>query len=454
MIRNLSKHSLINILNRSNYLVGSFLFAYLLDTNNYGSYIVIISIISFASILLGLNLNQAYSRYIYEKNSNYKIFAGQLVFLLVILSIFFYVINLFFHPLEKFQLVQNNQIIPLVFVLSFGQSIEALLIQHSIRFNELDKCIKFYIFRSVLLSILSIFLVFFFKNIYLLFFVDSLFCIAGIFIICRFLEIHLSIQNIKSNLKYIFSYSLPLLPYTFSLIVLSQSDRLVITKISGVDDSATYSFVYNFGILLSFVFASLLNYFNNDFYENMNSNRLDKIIKQNDFIFKIMISLFLLLVFVISIFQNIIFPKHYLVVYKFLPLVVFTILIHGIWQIWARIIGYHKKTYIIGLLSSICAILSVTFNLFIIPKYGFEFAYYVNFVIYFLLSLFAIISILIIEKNLNYKDFRVLLYLLPLLFIVILTHYYVNLSVVIFGFASFVFIKFHKNDFKLIFGKF
>jgi O-antigen/teichoic acid export membrane protein len=454
MIKNLSKHSLINILNRSNYLIGSFLFAYFLNSSSYGSYIIIVTVISFASILLGLNLNQAYSRYLYEKNTNNRTFIGQLIFVLIIIFVVFYFLNIWLNPLEKLNIVYDRNIISMIFILSFGQNLEALLIQHSIRFNELNKCIKFYIFRSVLLSLISIFIVVYLKSVYLLFFIDAIFCLGGIFYICSNLGITFKLTNFKENLKYILSYSLPLLPYTFSLIVLSQSDRLIISKISGNQYSAIYSFVYNFGILLSFVFSSLLNYFNNDFYDSMNSKRLDKVVIQNDFIFRLMIILSLGLILVVSIFKNLIFPSHYINFFKFLPLVVFTILVHGIWQIWARIIGYHKKTYIIGFISSISAIFSVFLNLLLIPKLGFEFAYYVNFISYFLLSLLAILIIINIEKNLEFKDFRVFLYLIPLFLLAIIAYFFVNLIVIFFGLTCIVFIKFHKNDFKHIFAKF
>jgi O-antigen/teichoic acid export membrane protein len=453
MIKNLSKHSLINILNRINYLIGSLLFAYILSPNTYGSYIVVVTIISFSSIVIGMNLNQAYGRFLYENYGDNKTFVGQLILILIFILGIFYILNIYFNPLQKFNLINNSKIIPIIFILSFGQSIESLLIQHSIRFNHLNKAIYFYVFRSVFLSIISIIIMLFHKDIFIIFLLDSLFCIFGILFISKYLGIKFSLLNFKKNLKYIFSYALPLFPYTLSLIILSQSDRLIISKVSGVQYSAIYSFIYNFGLLLSFVFTSILNYFNNDFYDHMNSVKLDKVINQNDFIFKLMVLLSLSLIFAVSLFKSFIFPLQYVGVIKYLPLVVFTILIHGIWQIWARIIGFYKKTYLIAIISSISALISVFLNFIYIPIYGFEIAYFVNFISYTLLSVFAIFTIILIEKKLKIYDFKVILLVFPFLMAIILTFYFEGIMTILFGLICLVFFNYYRSDFNLVFKK-
>lgn len=453
MIKNLSKHSLINILNRINYLIGSLLFAYILNPNTYGSYILVVTIISFSSILIGMNLNQAYGRFLYENYGDNKTFAGQLILLLIFISIIFYALNLFFNPLQKFNLLNNSKIIPFVFILSFGQSIESLLIQHSIRFNHLNKAILFYVFRSVFLLIISLLIMLFYKDIFTIFMIDSLFCIFGIFFICNYLGIKFSFLNFKKNLKYIFSYALPLFPYTLSLIILSQSDRLIISKFSGVQYSAIYSFIYNFGILLSFVFSSVLNYFNNDFYHYMNSVKLDKVVKQNNFIFKLMVLFSLGLIFAVSLFKYFLFPLQYVVVIKYLPLVVFTTLIHGIWQIWARIIGFYKKTYLIAIISTTCALISVFLNFKYIPIYGYEVAYFVNFISYTFFSVLAILTIILIEKRLKIRDFKILLLVFPFLVLIIITFYFESFITILFGLICLVLLKYYRSDFSFVFKK-
>lgn len=61
----------------------------------------------------------------------------------------------------------------------------------------------------------------------------------------------------KEYWKYAIAYSLPLVFHGLSLVILSSSDRIMITAISGAAESGVYSLVYNLGLISVAVSTSL-----------------------------------------------------------------------------------------------------------------------------------------------------------------------------------------------------
>ena len=61
----------------------------------------------------------------------------------------------------------------------------------------------------------------------------------------------------KEYWRYGLALSLPLILHTLSLNLLSQSDRIFISKICGTEDTALYSLVYNYSLLLSIVMNAI-----------------------------------------------------------------------------------------------------------------------------------------------------------------------------------------------------
>ncbi|MDO5124738.1 MAG: oligosaccharide flippase family protein, partial [Eubacteriales bacterium] len=78
--------------------------------------------------------------------------------------------------------------------------------------------------------------------------------VLSIYLICKLLASNLLNTDIKFW-KYGLQISLPLILHTVSMHILSQSDRIFITKIWGKTDTAFYSLAYTYGVLLG-VFTS------------------------------------------------------------------------------------------------------------------------------------------------------------------------------------------------------
>ena len=77
--------------------------------------------------------------------------------------------------------------------------------------------------------------------------------------------------------KYAVTYSAPLVFHGLSLVVLSSSDRIMITNIAGSSESGIYSLVYNLGLVASAVITSLEGIWLPWFIRRYNEKEIEKI---------------------------------------------------------------------------------------------------------------------------------------------------------------------------------
>ncbi|MCE4217584.1 oligosaccharide flippase family protein [Pseudarcicella sp. GAP-15] len=385
-------HSALLILSKLPYILGSLLFAYFLAPDDYGKYVLYLTVINYLSIFCGLNFNQAYGRYLYEDvnllpSNN---FGSHILIITLVSFLSFGFIGLSI-LINYFSINLDFKIGFILLVISFASLVDSLLNQYCIKFNTLKAGLIYFFVRNFLLFFLVFFLVIKGLDLKYIFLIESIVSILGIFYVIYFLNFQFNFENFRTTLKYSFSYALPLLPYTFVLVILSQFDRLVINSFFGNKITGTYSFNYNFGIILSFLFSAIMNFNNNEFYDLCTNSSFSSFKNhQRSILFKFLfISLFFVLV--ILIFSNIIYPSQKLSEVRFLPLVISAILFFSIWQIWVRILGFYKLTKIIGLISIIVGMVYVVV-LYSLFKFHFEYwyAYLASLLAYILMSVIGL----------------------------------------------------------------
>ncbi len=62
---------------------------------------------------------------------------------------------------------------------------------------------------------------------------------------------------VKEFWKYAFGFNVPLLAYYLSQVIFNQSDRIMISHITGSSDAAMYGVAYNFAMILSFIITAI-----------------------------------------------------------------------------------------------------------------------------------------------------------------------------------------------------
>lgn len=191
------------------------------------------------------------------------------------------------------------------------------------------------------------------------------------------------------HIKFIGSYSIPLMPYALSGVILSQFDRIMINKSIGEESAGLYSLGYNVGMIIVMVITATTSAHTPDFYKFMNNReycRLDALVRK---IFSF---------YCLSALGLILFAKEivfFLADKKFhpglivVPWVVIGYIFYGMFTVYGRYFGFLKKTYFNSINVLASGILNIVLNAIYIPKYGYVAGAYttaISYAVMFLLT--------------------------------------------------------------------
>lgn len=191
----------------------------------------------------------------------------------------------------------------------------------------------------------------------------------------------------KTYWKYGLAISLPLILHSVSLNILSQSDRIMITKFCGTDYTGIYSLAYSYAILINIVLGAVneawLPWFHDTFFEG-NVAEIRKNVKP-----LIMLGGILGLgcIALAPEAMLILGPEDYQAGKWVVGPVTVGVICQFIYQQYVHIELHMKKTQYISLGTVIAAVLNIILNIIFIPKYGFIAAAYTTLACFFVLML-------------------------------------------------------------------
>lgn len=205
--------------------------------------------------------------------------------------------------------------------------------------------------------------------------------------------------------KYGLAISVPLILHSISLNVLSQSDRIMITKFVGTTATAVYSLAYSYAILINIVLGSVneawLPWFHDTFYAGGEAQ-----IKKN---VKPLVALGCIMgIGCIAIAPEAIFilgPEEYQMGKWAVGPVALGVICQFIYQQYVHIELHMKKTKFISAGTVIAAALNIVLNLIFIPMYGYLAAAYTTMTCYFVLMFVHLFITRVLLKVHLYDDF-------------------------------------------------
>ncbi|MBU2488760.1 MAG: oligosaccharide flippase family protein [Proteobacteria bacterium] len=175
----------------------------------------------------------------------------------------------------------------------------------------------------------------------------------------------------RAHVRYLFSYSLPLIPYTLSGTILAQFDRVMINSISGSADAGLYSVAYNIGMLLSLLVSALVMAFTPDYFEYMNTGRYRKL---DEDVRKMVWTVFGGAAF-LTLFGSevglMLAGEKFHAALGIVDVVVFGYAGYALWFIYGRNIGFVKKVVYSPIIAGIGGGLNIGLNWLFIPHYGY-----------------------------------------------------------------------------------
>ena len=347
-----------------------------LSPSDFGNVSLFTIYVTVASIILPLNSHASIGRYYFEKNTNFEKFVSTSVWLSLFFSIFVSIIFLFFFApflkLGEFGL----WFYLLVICNAFTNISTSVFMQIHEPANNSLLIAKRSITTGLLQFVLNIIIVIFspppkWEFVIVGMALTSL--LSNIYFF-KFIKNYIRLTFEFSYIKYITKFSIPLLPYALSGVVLSQIDRIMIMKNSNSADTGIYSLAVSLAMMVVFVGDSINRAWMPEYFKHMDNK--DYHIHDNEVSKNLRYWTFFSVTFILLFFEpaKLIIGNKYQLALDLVPIVIFGYLFEFYFTIYGRNIGYSKKTIYSSIILILSGVVNIALNYFTLNKYGYKIA--------------------------------------------------------------------------------
>ncbi len=208
----------------------------------------------------------------------------------------------------------------------------------------------------------------------------------------------------KEFWKYALSFNLPLIVYYLSQVVFNQSDRIMISHLTGQSDAAMYGVAYNLAMVLTFVMNAMNNSYVPWFYGKIKEGKQIENKKISLVIAAIMASLLLFIIWLAPEVVIIMAGKSYMEA----VLVMAPVSMSLLWLFYSQLsinveFYFEEKKYLVAA-SILSAVANIVLNYLLIPVVGFWVAGYTTLISYILFAVCNYFAMKSILKKRNIKE--------------------------------------------------
>lgn len=384
------------------------IFTRLMNTEQYGEYNIFLTWYNILLLVVTLNVHtEIFNKGLIDHDKDKDTFTVNQAGLLVFLAFFFIVLYFLFHDFfnQIFELSTSLVIIMILEIL--GSSIVALWTARE-RFDfEYRKIVFVTILMAVLTQGLGIIAVILLEDkasakIY----TNALVPITiSIIIMYLFLKRVTSWGYIKWWKASILG-ALPLLPHYLSLVLLNQSDKLLINHFLGSREAAIYSVAHSAGLLMTIVNNSINGSFVPWAYDKMKYQNGHKIKEISNSLFILIIIVNVGLIWIAPEAIKLLAASQYSdAVYCLVPIAM-SVYFYFVYTLLVDIEIYYGEGKYVAIASIIAAILNLGLNYFLIPIFDYFVAGYVTLFSYVVTMVlhFIFLSIVMKKRSKMIKD--------------------------------------------------
>ena len=217
--------------------------------------------------------------------------------------------------------------------------------------------------------------------------------VAGVVIPSIILSLGLWIEsfakkNVKINKeywKYGLTISAPLIFHTLSLNILSQSDRIFITKFCGDEQTGIYSLIYSYGLLITVITNAIADGWLPWFHDSYYNQRFDDIKKNVKWVVVFGCFIGLACVALAPEAIMILGGEEYSSGLLCVPPIVIGVVCQFIYTHYVNIELHLKKTKYVAIGTVMAALINIILNAIFVPMYGFVAAAYTTLASYVIL---------------------------------------------------------------------
>lgn len=390
MIKHILKYLLGDILIKIILLISLPVYTYFLTPQEYGIYSLLLSYVMIGTVVFSLNVHTSVGRFFYEKTLNIKLFLSTTIILTII--------TLFISTIILFSLDKNliSSFVNLNFEL-YGLYFILLIIFNtflSIYTQTLIPQKKSKEYSAIMVTKAS--LNFFLIVVSLYFIEKSVISMINAILVAEFLLFLFIVKKLftnfeismkKSDVKYIFEYSIFLIPYALSGIILVQIDRVMLAEYLSTFEVGIYSVAYTLSMIPMLLFSSIVRAWTPNYFKYMDEKNYLNI--QNDVV-KILLFISFLILSVILFLDEIVYillDEKYLEVKNILPLLSVSIFFIAFGQILVRGISYSRKTIWLSAIGVSAALLNIALNYYWIKIYNMQGAVYATLISYMFMTI-------------------------------------------------------------------
>lgn len=176
---------------------------------------------------------------------------------------------------------------------------------------------------------------------------------------------------VKDYWKFALGFNIPLIPHYLSMMILGQSDRIMISRMVGTGEAAIYAVAYNIGLLMQLITNAISNSFNPYTYKAIQKKEYKKIGENANFLLLLVAvaacGIMLLGPEIIHVFAA---PSYYEARWVIPPVAVSTYFIFC-YPLFSNMEFYFEEKKYVACASLIGAVANVILNAIFIPIFGF-----------------------------------------------------------------------------------
>lgn len=360
-------------------------YTFFLTPEEYGIFAIFLSYVAIGVIIFTFNTHTSVGRFIYEKD----ISIGSFLYVTLLLAIVGIILSsIILYSIDEAYLLETLQFD----VKKYGVFLIVLVFLNTLYniYNQILLAKK----RSkeyTLLLALKAYGAFFVSLGFLYFYeASSTSMIWGLVVVTFFIAIYvfyklygqLVFSFNMGALRYIFTYSVFLIPYALSSVIMSQIDRIMLGNMVSTYSAGIYSVATVLGLIPLMFYTAISNAWIPNYFQHMDGKNYQKIDKDIQKITLFLaLGIFALVVFADMIVSVLLNQKYHEALDAIVLLTIGTYFMI-MWYLWGINIGYAKKTIIGSIIGILSAVLNVGLNWYLIPLYELNGAVYATLISY------------------------------------------------------------------------
>lgn len=381
-------------------LASIFVFSHLMTVAEYGILNLFTSFIWVFGIAVSLNLHTALGRYAYLPDPDLPAFLGTTqIALAVLLGVSTVGILLFPHLASGWTGLPVVTL-PLLMAVVAGQLAESLLTQYAVFRQTSGTLLRIISGKAILTFLVAIGLLQLVSR-------DRHLAVISADALLSILLMLYTVWAFKDTTRwrfdrrlfaYILRYSLPLIPYMLSITLLAQLDRMMLDRYFGKEAVGLYSLAFNIGMLFTLVMSALLSAMNPRFFSAMNDGRHDEVRTDGRRAFCVAHLIATALVAFGPTLTAYLVPSQYAPALQLVPAIAVGGLFSVMFQIWGRLMHFAHRTALLSAIATVCVLLKILANLWLLPTFGWEAAALSSIVAY---GLMAVLTAMLVNLRLR-----------------------------------------------------